>query len=74
MLHSWWLLLASLLVAADETGKCLSDLDEPVFGAQDAASCWLNCVGEYGSQIVAIDFYDDDDTCYCESFFVCVDE
>lgn len=48
-----------------KTGWCFSSLDKFIGSFRNVDDCWYECNIEYDS-IVAIDWYDDDGSCYCK--------
>jgi hypothetical protein len=61
----------------EEYGWCYSDLDyqlDTIFETPTAADCWDGCYEVYGDDLVAIDFYSSNESCYCQDDCTCLDD
>ena len=53
-------------------GWCFSELDFEIEGVATPELCWETCLGNYGDDLVAIDWYEG--YCYCQDDCTCMQD
>jgi len=53
------------------TGWCKSDLNQRLYDTGSAENCWASCLSQYGANLVALDYFPEDDGCFCQDACPC---
>ena len=59
---------------AQGVGWCAGGVDEYAGDFSSAVECFEACIAEYGGELHAIDWWEDDGSCYCQDACDCMEE
>ena len=62
------------LTSYEGAGWCVSSTDDYIGDFASASACWEGCLFVYGDDLVAIDYWAADNTCFCQDDCFCRDE